>query len=153
MNVLYEDDGQLKTGAVLADHDSSLQVEAASGKRSKIKSSSVLLRFAAPAAADALADARRIAATLDVDFLWEASDEGEFDFAALAREYFGAQAGAPEQAAVAMLLHASPQHFYKKGRGRYSKAPADALKAALASVAGVFRAATHSGSINSSRTA
>ncbi len=37
MNVLFEDDGQLKAGAVLADNDASLQVEAVSGKRMKIK--------------------------------------------------------------------------------------------------------------------
>jgi exoribonuclease-2 len=36
MNVLFEDDGQLKAGSVLADQDTSLQVEAASGKRLKI---------------------------------------------------------------------------------------------------------------------
>jgi len=52
MNVLFEDDGQLKAGSVLADHDASLQVEAASGKRLKIKASNVLLRFATPGAAE-----------------------------------------------------------------------------------------------------
>ena len=31
-------------------------------------------------------------------------------------------------------LHASPMHFYKKGKGRYKAAPTDALKAALAGV-------------------
>ncbi len=36
MNVLFEDDGQLKAGVVLADNDASLQVEAASGKRLKV---------------------------------------------------------------------------------------------------------------------
>jgi exoribonuclease-2 len=134
MNVLYEDDGQLKAGAVLADHDATLQVEAASGKRSKIKATSVLLRFASPSAHDALEQSQALAATLDVDFLWQASDDGEFDFAMLARDYFGAGASVAEQAAVARLLHASPMYFYKKGRGRYRKAPPDALKAALASV-------------------
>ena len=45
MNVLFEDDGQLKAGTVLADNDASLQVEAISGKRIKIKATNVLLRF------------------------------------------------------------------------------------------------------------
>jgi exoribonuclease-2 len=142
MNVLYEDDGQLKAGAVLADNDATLQVEAASGKRSKIKAASVLLRFATPSPQEALAGAQEIAATLDADFLWQASDDGEFDFAALARDYFGAGATVAEQAAVARLLHASPMYFYKKGRGRYRKAPPDALKAALASVERKAREAT-----------
>ena len=33
-----------------------------------------------------------------------------------------------------MLLHASPMYFYKKGKGRYRKAPPESLQAALASV-------------------
>ena len=37
MFVFYEEDGQFKAGRVMADNDASLQVEAASGKRSKIK--------------------------------------------------------------------------------------------------------------------
>ena len=57
MHVLFEDDGQLKAGTVLADHDQSLQVEAVSGKRLKIKAASVLLRFALPGPAEALGDA------------------------------------------------------------------------------------------------
>src|SRR4029453_1661424 len=68
------------------------------------------------------------------NFLWEASDEGEFGFADLAREYYGSHPSPAQSAAVAMLLHGSPMHFYKKGKGRYRKAPPDALKAALASV-------------------
>jgi len=43
MNVLFEDDGQLKAGTLLADHDASLQVEAVSGKRQKVKAAHVLL--------------------------------------------------------------------------------------------------------------
>jgi len=135
MNVLFEDDGQLKAGAVLADNDASLQVEAVSGKRLKVKAGSVLLRFASPGAAEVLVEGGRLASELDPDFLWEASEEGEFDFADLAREYYGTSPSPAQSAAVAMLLHGSPMHFYKKGKGRYRKAPADSLKAALASVA------------------
>jgi exoribonuclease-2 len=134
MNVLFEDDGQLKAGSVLADHDASLQVEAASGKRLKIKASSVLLRFASPGAAETLAEAQRLAAEMDATFLWEATGDGEFGFDDLAREYYGAAPAPAQAAAVALLLSASPTHFYRKGKGRYRKAPADALKAALASV-------------------
>jgi exoribonuclease-2 len=134
MNVLFEDDGQLKAGHVLADNDASLQVEAASGKRMKIKSGSVLLRFAAPAPGEMLGEAGRLAAELDANFLWEASGDEEFGFADLAREYYGERSSPAQSAAIAMLLHASPMHFYKKGKGRYRKAPAESLKAALASV-------------------
>src|SRR3954453_14577856 len=78
MNVLFEDDGQLKAGSVLADNDASLQVEAASGKRMKIKAASVLLRFATPGAGDVMSEGGRLAAELDAGFLWEASGDGEF---------------------------------------------------------------------------
>jgi exoribonuclease-2 len=134
MNVLFEDDGQLKAGSVLADQDTSLQVEAASGKRLKIKAANVLLRFAAPGAAEMLAQAQRLAAELDATFLWEASGDGEFGFDELAREYYGATPAPSESAAIAMLLQGSPMHFYKRGKGRYRKAPPESLKAALASV-------------------
>jgi len=134
MNVLFEDDGQLKAGSVFADNDASLQIETASGKRQKIKAGAVLLRFAAPAAGALLGEAQKLAAELDPAFLWEAIGDGEFGFDELAREYYGAHP-APEQAtAVAMLLHASPMYFYKKGKGRYRKAPPESLQAALASV-------------------
>ena len=46
MNVFYEEDGGFKVGNVMADNDTSLQVEAPHGKRSKVKASAVLLRFA-----------------------------------------------------------------------------------------------------------
>ncbi len=134
MNVLFEDDGHLKAGVVLADNDASLQVESVTGKRMKIKSAHVLLRFTSPSAAEALASGQALAADLDPGFLWEHSGDDEFGFADLAREYYGATPGPAQAAAVAMLLHASPMHFYKKGKGRYRKAPPESLKAALASV-------------------
>jgi exoribonuclease-2 len=135
MNVLFEDDGQLKAGTLLADHDASLQVEAVSGKRQKIKASHVLLRFAAPSPAETMAKAHEIVAELDPDFLWEVSADDEFGFDELAREYYGAAPAPAESAAVALALARAPMYFYRKGRGRYRKAPPDALKAALASVA------------------
>jgi exoribonuclease II len=135
MNVLFEDDGQLKAGTLLADHDASLQVEAVSGKRQKIKSAHVLLRFAAPAPAETMARAHQLVAELDPNFLWEVVPDDEFGFDELAREYYGATPGPAESAAVALALARAPMYFYRKGRGRYRKAPPDALKAALASVA------------------
>src|SRR3977135_1671706 len=57
VNVLYEDSGAFKVATVLADSDNALQVEAPHGKRAKIKSKDVLLRFPEPCAADLLAQA------------------------------------------------------------------------------------------------
>jgi exoribonuclease II len=134
MHVFFEDDGAFKAGSVLVDNDTSLQVEAASGKRLKIKAASVLLRFADPSPSALLAEAQALAAGLDPNFLWEVSGEGEFVFSDLAADYFGRVPRAAESAALALCLHASPMHFYKKGKGRYKAAPPDALKAALAGV-------------------
>ncbi len=134
MHVYFEDDGQLKAGTVLADNDTSLQVEAASGKRLKIKAAAVLLRFTDPSPAALNADAQRLAGELDPNFLWEVSSDDEFGFADLAHEYYGRAPAAPEAAAVALALAGAPMYFYKRGKGRYRKAPPDALKAALASV-------------------
>jgi len=134
MNVLFEDDGQLRAGAVLADNDSSLQIDTVSGRRVKIKAGNVLLRFAAPGAGEAMSEGHKLSSELDATFLWEVVSESEFRFDDLAREYYGRPPTPAQAAAVAMLLHASPMHFYKKGKGRYRKAPADALRAALASL-------------------
>ena len=134
MHVFFEDDGQLKAGTILADNDSSLQVEAATGKRLKIKAAAVLLRYAEPSPSTLVADAQTQARELDPNFLWEVSGDDEFGFADLAREYFGHAPLPVEAAAVAMTLAAAPMFFYKRGKGRYRKAPPDALKAALASV-------------------
>lgn len=134
MNVFYEEDGAFKVGAVLADNNTSLQVEAAHGKRSKIKANAVVLRFEQPGLTPFLDGANKVADELDANFLWEVAPQDEFEFSALAKDYFGHEPSPPESAGLLIRLHGSPMHFYKKGKGRYRAAPADALKAALASV-------------------
>lgn len=134
MNVFYEEDGGFKVGAVLADNNTSLQVEAPHGKRSKIKAANVLLRFEQPALAEFMRDAQVAAEAIDVDFLWECCGDAEFDSAALASDYFGHAPNAIESAAVLVRLHGAPMYFYKRGRGRYKAAPEESLKAALAGI-------------------
>ena len=134
MNVFYEEDGGFKVGAILADNDTSLQIEAPHGKRSKVKSSAVLLRFEKPPLASFMAEAQRTADEIDIDFLWECCGEPEFEYGALAREYFGHAPSALESAAALLRLHGAPMYFYKKGRGRYKGAPQASLKAALAGI-------------------
>ncbi len=133
MNIFYEEDGGFKVGSILADNTTSLQVENAHGKRSKIKSANVMLRFAQPGLGDFLAQAESIAADIDIDFLWESCPPEEFAFDMLAQEYFGHTPTPAEAAGTLIRLHASPMHFYKKGKGRYKAAPPEALKSALAS--------------------
>jgi len=134
MNVLYEEEGAFKVGAVLADQATSLQVEAPHGKRSKVKASNVLFHFEDARLAEFMGEAQKLADGLDADFLWQCCGEAEFSYETLAREYFGRAPRPVESAALLMKLHGAPMYFYKKGRGRYKAAPPDALKAALASV-------------------
>jgi len=133
-NVFYEEEGAFKVGAILADHDTSLQVEAPHGKRSKIKASAVLFRFDGSGLATFMDEARRLADAMDADFLWQCCGAEEFAFEALAKEYFGRAPAPMESAGLLVKLHGAPMYFYKKGRGRYKAAPPEALKAALASV-------------------
>jgi len=133
-NVFYEEEGAFKVGTVLADHDTSLQVEAPHGKRSKVKASAVIFRFDRAGLAHFMDEAGRVAAGMDAGFLWECSGQEEFAFDTLAREYFGRAPEPAESAGLLIKLHGAPMYFYRKGRGRYKAAPPDSLKAALASI-------------------
>ncbi|WP_333843989.1 ribonuclease catalytic domain-containing protein [Pelomicrobium sp.] len=134
MNVLYEESGVLKTGAVLADNATSLQVESPHGKRTKVKAGNVLLRFAEPAPLELMERAKALADAMDPDFLWQCCGSEEFGFEELAREYFGHPPSAVESAAVLLRLCAAPMYFYRRGKGRFQAAPPENLKAALASL-------------------
>jgi exoribonuclease II len=132
MNVLYEEDGAFKVGAVLATNPASLHVESPHGRRSKVKAAQVLLRFEHPSAAELLAGAQQYAAELDTDFLWQCSGTAEFGFQDLAREYVGREPAPAEAAGVLLKLHSAPMYFYRRGRGHYQAAPEATLKLALA---------------------
>jgi exoribonuclease II len=134
VNVFYEEDGGFKVAAILADNDTSLQVEAPHGKRSKIKAASVLLRFERPAPPELMQHAETQAQEIDIDFLWQCCGPDDFDFATLGKDYYGHTPTGVEAAALLLKLHGSPMYFYKRGKGRYKAAPEEALKAALASV-------------------
>src|SRR5574343_2011213 len=132
MNVLFEEDGGFKAGTVLSDADASLQIEMPSGKRSKIKAATVLLRFEKPSAAALLEQATPLAEEIEADFLWECVSDGEFSFLDFARDYYGHDPAPVEATAILLALHAAPIYFHRKGKGRFKKAPADILAAALA---------------------
>ena len=132
MNILFEEDGSFKAGHVLADNNTSLQVELPSGKRSKVKAASVLLRFAQPAPAELMKSAEDAAEEMDTGFLWEACPDHEFGFEEFASDYYGHTASAPEAAALLLRLHDAPMYFHRKGKGPFRKAPPEILQAALA---------------------
>ncbi len=134
MNLLFEEDGAFKAGAVLASTDGAYQVELPGGRRSKVKASHVLLHFDDLSPARLLELAQLEAGTIDIDFLWQVAPQQEFGFADLAAEYYGAAPSSLQQAALLLRLHSAPVYFYRKGRGRYRPAPPETLKAALAAV-------------------
>ena len=76
-HVLFEDAGQFKAGTVLQDSGPSLQVETASGKRTKVKLANVMLRFASPGPGELMAQAQQAAEAIDPDFLWECAPQDE----------------------------------------------------------------------------
>jgi exoribonuclease-2 len=131
MFALFDDAGKFHAGRVMSEADASLQVELDSGKRVKVKSANVLLKFEQPAPAVLLADARKLADDIDLDLAWEFAPEGEFGFADLARDYFDAKAGVVQQAAALLRLFDAPHYFRRAGKGQFKKAPEETVKAAL----------------------
>ena len=131
MFALFDDAGKFLAGRVMSEADASLQVELDSGKRVKVKSANVLLKFEQPAPAVLLADARALADEIDLDLAWEFAPEGEFGFADLARDYFDAKAGTVQQAAALFRLFDAPHYFRRAGKGQFKKAPEETVKAAL----------------------
>jgi exoribonuclease-2 len=134
VQVLYEEDGELKVGAVLAQAPASFQVESPHGRRSKVKAAAVLLSFERPAGAELLGAAQQYAAAIDTEFLWQCSGAREFSFQDLAREYVGREPTPVEAAGVLCKLHAAPVYFYRRGKGRFQAAPEETLRLALASI-------------------
>jgi len=134
MNLLFEESGDFKAGAVLAQQGEAFQVELPSGKRSKVKARDVLLQFNEPEPAQLMAEAQALAEEIDLDFIWEVAGEEEFGFVDLGAEYFGHAPQPQEAAGLLLRLHSAPIYFYRKGKGRYKAAPETSLKAALAGI-------------------
>ena len=132
MFVLFDDAGRAQAGRILSEADASLQVELDSGKRVKLKSVQALLKFTAPAPAELLREAGRLAGEMDLDLAWEFAPEGEFGFGDLAADYFSAKPSAAEQAAAWLALSSAPHYFRRAGKGgQFKKAPQEQVQAAL----------------------
>lgn len=128
---LVDDGGKFAAGRLLSSQDTSAQIELASGKRLKVKAAAVLLQFDAPLPAELLAQAQVQALQVDLSLAWEFAGDEDFGFAALAADYFGQGASAVEQAATLWALHDAPHYFRRAGKGRFRRAPAEQVKAAL----------------------
>ncbi|HEY9223564.1 MAG TPA: RNB domain-containing ribonuclease [Variovorax sp.] len=134
MFVLFEEAGKYLGGRVLSEAEASAQVELDSGKRVKVKGANIVLRFEKPSPAELIAEARALAAGMDLDLAWEFAPEGEFAFAELATEYFQANPSLAQQAAALFALFEAPHYFRRAGKGRFKKAPAEIIQQALAAI-------------------
>jgi exoribonuclease-2 len=134
MFVLFEDAGKFLTGRVLSEADASAQVELESGKRVKVKSANVLLKFEKPQPAELLREAQEVAAGIELDLAWEFAPQEEFGFLDVAREYFSANPTLAQQAGALLRLFEAPHYFRRAGKGRFRKAPAEILQQALAAI-------------------
>jgi exoribonuclease-2 len=131
---LFDEAGKFLTGRVLSEAESSLQVELETGKRVKVKSANVLLKFDKPAPSALMNAAQSLAGDIELDLAWEFAPEDEFGFADLARDYFSEQATLEQQVAALLRLSEAPHYFRRAGKGRYKKAPAEVLQQALAAI-------------------
>jgi exoribonuclease II len=134
MFVLFEEAGKYLGGRVLSEAEASAQVELDTGKRVKVKGVNIVLRFEKPAPAELMAEARALAATMDLDLAWEFAAEGEFGFAELAADYFSDKPTLAQQAAALFALFEAPHYFRRAGKGRFKKAPAEIVQQALAAI-------------------
>jgi len=132
--VLVEENGDLKTGTILVDNGTSLQIELSTGRRAKVKSAFVHLRFDSPSPGELLPAARELADDIDIDFLWECAPPDEFGFVDLATDYFGHPPSAPEATALLLRLQSAPVYFPRKGKGRFRAADRESLATALAAI-------------------
>ena len=132
--MLFEEEGHLKAGKLLAQSPASLQIEQASGKRSKVKLAHVFMRFSQPAPQDLLNQATQTAAELDVAFIWEVCAQdmaNDHHFLSLANEYFGQSPGAVQSSAMLICLQDAPIWFMRRGRGYFRPQAKEQIDRAL----------------------
>ena len=134
MFLLFEEAGKFMAGRVLSEADASAQVELDSGKRVKVKTASMLLKFDQPAPAKLISAAQAVCQTIELDLAWEFSPEEEFGFADLARDYFSDKATLEQQAGMLYRLFEAPHYFRRAGKGRFRKAPAEVIAQALSAL-------------------
>jgi exoribonuclease-2 len=134
MFLLFEEAGKFMAGRVLSEADASAQVELDSGKRVKVKTANMLLKFEKPSPAEFVAAAQVASQGIELEMAWEFAPDEEFGFADLARDYFSQQAPLSEQAAMLFRLFDSPHYFRRAGKGRFRKASADVIAQALAAI-------------------
>ena len=135
MYVLFEDAGKFMAGRIMAEAEASVQVELDSGKRVKVKSAHMLLKFDKPAPSVLFQDAAALSQTIELELAYECAPEEEFGFGDFAQDYFSTPASTTEQVAALLRLHEAP-HYFRRGssKGRFRKAPAEIVQQALLAI-------------------
>ena len=135
MYVLFEDAGKFMAGRILSEAEASAQVELDSGKRVKVKSAHMLLKFDKPAPSVLLQDAAALSQTIELELAYAFAPDEEFGFGDLAQEYFSASASHTEQVAALLRLHEAPHYFRRGGaKGRFRRAPTEIVQQALLAI-------------------
>ncbi len=134
MYALFEDSGKFMTGRVLSEADASAQIELDSGKRMKVKSANMLMKFEKPSPTEFMQAGQTVAASIEVDIAWEFAPDEEFGFAELAQDYFSKDATPAQQLGVLLRLFETPHYFRRAGKGRFRKASAEVIQQALLAI-------------------
>ena len=134
MFALFEEAGKFQVGRVLSEAQASAQVELETGKRVKVKSAHLLIRFDKPQPAEFMAQAQALAQGIELELAWEFAPDEEFGFADLASDYFSANASLAHQGAALLRLFEAPHYFRRAGKGRFKKAPAEIVQQALIAI-------------------
>ena len=134
MYALFEDSGKFMTGRVLSEADASAQIELDSGKRMKVKSSHVLMKFDKPTPAEFMQAGQAVAESIEVDIAWEFAPDEEFGFGELAQDYFSKDATPAQQLGILLRLFETPHYFRRAGKGRFRKASAEVIQQALLAI-------------------
>ena len=134
MYAIYEEGGKFLTGRVLSEAQASAQLELDSGKRVKVKTSLLLMKFDKPGPAEFMLAGQEVARGMEVDLAWEFAPEDEFGFADLARDYFSKDANPSQQLGALLCLFEAPHYFRRAGKGRFRKASAEIVQQALIAI-------------------
>ena len=134
MYVLYEEAGKFQSGRVLSEAEASAQIELSSGKRVKVKTANILLRFDQPEPSALLNAAQALSQTIELDLAWEFAPDEDFGFDELASMYFNERPSLDQQLATLLALHEAPHYFRRAGKGSFRKAAAETVQQALAAI-------------------
>ena len=134
MYLMFDEAGKFMAARLLSESEASAQVELDSGKRLKVKTANVMLRFEKPTPAQFMEQAQALSQSVELELAWEFAPDGDFGFADLARDYFSDKASVLEQAGMLMRLFEAPHYFRRAGKGMFRKAPADIVAQALTAI-------------------